>query len=71
MHFRSVEFPKNQSFVLIAGDILLLKSGLGFSILIAVMDMCNRFKLVGILKSAHDFDEKVSRLQTYGKCWCH
>lgn len=60
MHFRSIENLKSQSFVLIVGDFLLLKLGLVFCILVIVMDMCNRFKLVEILKQFNSFDDKVS-----------
>lgn len=63
MHFRNIEYPKNTSFVLIGGDFLLLKLSLLFSILNVVMDMCNRFKLVDILKNFNSFDEKVGHVQ--------
>lgn len=60
MHFRNIDYLKNQSFILIDGDFLLLKLGLVFCILVIVMDMCNRFRLVLILKNVKSFDEKVS-----------
>lgn len=63
MPFRHINYPINTSFVLIVGDFLLLKLSLIFSILNVVMDMCNRFKLVDILKNVNSFDEKVSNRQ--------
>lgn len=60
MHFRNIDYIKNQSFILIDGDFSLLKLGLVFCILVIVMDMCNRFRLVLILKNVKSFDEKVS-----------
>lgn len=68
MRFRSIKPPKHTSLVLLHGDFLLLKSALVFCILFIVMDMCNRFKLVDILKNLITFDEKVShhqQIQTY------
>lgn len=60
MHFRSIDYLKNQSFIMIDGDFLLLKLSLVSCILVIVMDMCNRVKLVDIVKNFNSFDEKVS-----------
>lgn len=61
VHFRNVEqYSKDSSFILIYGDYLILKLNLIFIILIVVLDMCNRFKLIDILKNINTFDEKVS-----------
>lgn len=76
--FRNGQFPKNsnttESVILIGADYVILTSGLIFGALIIIMDMCNRFKLVGILKNINTFDEEASQskylifllsLQTY------
>lgn len=63
IYLRRIKFPKNASFILINGDFLLLISGLIFSILVVVMDMCNRYKLVDILRNFNSFDEKASQQQ--------
>lgn len=66
MQFRNIQYTENRSYVLIGGDFLLLKMSLIFSILNVVMDMCNRFKLVDILKNFNSFDEKVNKFSKYG-----
>lgn len=47
--------------ILFGADYVILLSGLIFGAVIIVMDMCNRFKLVGILNNIRTFDEEASR----------
>lgn len=55
-----LEFGSNIEFaVLRITDYLLLVLMLLFGALIIAMDLCNRFKLVGILKNINAFDEEV------------
>lgn len=65
LSFKNAQFPKNsdstESVILIRADHFLLLSGLMFGALIILMDMCNRFKLVGILKNIKTFDEEASQ----------
>lgn len=57
------EYPKisnnTESLILIGGDNFILIFGLLFGIVIIIMDLCNRSKLLDILKNIHTFDETV------------
>lgn len=65
LSFKNAQFLLNsnstESVILIGADYFILLSGLIFGAIIIVMDMCNRFKLVGILKNIKIFDEEASQ----------
>lgn len=69
LSFKSAQYPQNtdhtESGILIGADYFILISGLIFGALIIVMDMCNRFKLVGILKNIKTFDEEASQTKYF------
>lgn len=62
--FLNIRFPENskntESTILIGADYFLLLLGFVFSVVVIIMDFCNRFKLVKILKHLNTFDEEAS-----------
>lgn len=50
----------HMSYALVLGDSILILLGLIFGIMVRIMDMCNRFKLVDIVKKLAAFDKEVS-----------
>lgn len=60
IQFENMEFFLQTSFVLIAGDYVMLKLSLALSVLVIIMDMYNRHKLMFIFKNIDKFDGKVS-----------
>lgn len=67
--FQNTQNPENSKFaesvILRGADYAIMLSGLIFGVLVIVMDMCNRFKLVGILNNIKIFDEEVSRSECF------
>lgn len=65
--YQNTIFPEslNISYLMIIGDYVLLILGLGFGLLMIIMDMCNRFKIINILQMFNNFDQKV----TFSNSW--
>lgn len=61
--FKNAEYDQNHTevVILIVADNSILITGLILSALVIVMDMCNRFKLIDIMKNINTFDEEVSQ----------
>lgn len=60
-NLQMMEIPPDYkvSFILYFGDMLLSLSGLIFGPIEIIMDMCNRFKLVSIIRKLTAFDKEV------------
>lgn len=69
LSFKNASFSRNsdhaESVILLSADFFLVFSKVTFGVLFIVMDMFNRFKLVGILKNINTFDMEVSHLMYY------
>lgn len=67
--FEFALFPQNpdynESVILLGADYVIVISGLVFGAFIIVMDIFNRFKLVGILNDMKTFDEEVRQSQYF------
>lgn len=61
--YKNIILPtnSNSSYLMILGDYVLLILGLFIGALTIGMDMCNRFKIVDILKMFDTFDNKVKQ----------
>lgn len=58
-----LQFSSNESFILTAGDNVLIALGLVSAAVVIVMDMYNRSRIVEILKQFILFDKRVSLLK--------
>lgn len=61
--FQNLKLPenKNESIILRIGDDLILIVGLLLGCVMIIIDMCNRFKLINILRQFEIFDKEVNR----------
>lgn len=61
VYYQTTELPTDQnvSSILVIGDAMLIIIGLFYTSSIIIMDMLNRFKIIGILKMLNNFDNKV------------
>lgn len=63
-NLRLTQDPNTKSYFLVLGDYMLYISVLIYGIVARAMDMCNRFKLIDILKKFSMFDKEVKSFRS-------